>query len=494
MLTPKLPLLSRAFKGEDRYRPHGDTGYALLPLRFLRLDTRRYIVSSIAGDYTVLTNESLHALVRHTLSPSDPAYEALKAKHLLIDSDSNVAVDLLAAKLRTKHSQLSQLTSLFMFVVTLRCEHSCPYCQVSRQSQDRSAFDMSQAHADKALDIAFSSPARHIKLEFQGGEPLLNFELIRYIVENAAERNLIHGKELAFVIATNLALITDEILEFCKQHSILISTSLDGPQSLHNANRPRPSGDSYERTIQGIQRARAVLGVDRVAALMTTTKASLSQPEAIIDEYVAQDFHSIFLRGLSPYGFAIRTRAFDAYHMQEWLEFYKRGLAHILKLNRDGVFMREEYAALLMRKMHSPFPTNYVDLQSPAGAGLSALAFNYDGAVYASDESRMLAEMKDQRFRLGHVETDTLTSLLTSDSYLDLIASTMTECMPMCADCGLQPFCGSDPVYHYATQGDVVGLKPASGFCHKNMEIMRHLVTLLEDDLDARRILMSWIG
>ncbi len=90
----------------------------------------------------------------------------------------------------------------------------------------------------------------------------------------------------------------------------------------------------------------------------------------------------------------------------------------------------------------------------------------------------MLAEMKDHTFRLGHVETDTLASMLTSESYLELMASTMTECMPMCADCGVQPYCGSDPVYHYATQGDAIGLKPGSGFCHKNMEIIRHLVLL----------------
>ena len=491
---PELPQLARAFNTEETYRKAADGGYALLPFRFLSLDNSRVIVSSITGDYTVLLRKSLEAFVRHQLPVESPEYEELKSKHMLVDSESTVAIDLLAAKMRTRHSQLPQLTSLFMFVVTLRCEHSCPYCQVSRQTQDRNAFDMKREHADKALSIAFSSPARHIKLEFQGGEPLLNFELIRFIVEKAVAQNEEYGKDLAFVIATNLALITDDILEFCEQYGILISTSLDGPRELHNANRPRPGGDSYERTIEGIQRVRKALGHDRIAALMTTTRASLSQPEAIIDEYIAQGFHSIFLRSLSPYGFAIRTRAFDAYHMEEWLQFYKRGLTHILKLNRQGIPMREDYAGLLMRKLHSPFPTHYVDLQSPAGAGLSCLAFNYDGAVYASDESRMLAEMKDHTFRLGHVESDTLTSMLTSESYLELMASTMTECMPMCADCGIQPFCGSDPVYHYATQGDAIGLKPASGFCHKNMEIIRHLVLLLEDDLEARRILMSWIG
>ncbi|MFX8731546.1 His-Xaa-Ser system radical SAM maturase HxsB, partial [Acinetobacter baumannii] len=75
-----------------------------------------------------------------------------------------------------------------------------------------------------------------------------------------------------------------------RQHDILISTSLDGPEELHNRNRPRPGNDSYKRTIEGIQRVRRELGRDRVGALMTTTAASLNQVKPIIDEYIAQDF------------------------------------------------------------------------------------------------------------------------------------------------------------------------------------------------------------
>ncbi len=49
-----------------------------------------------------------------------------------------------------------------------------------------------------------------------------------------------HGKDLTFVIATNLALLDEEILDFCAEEQIHISTSLDGPQDLHNGNRRRP--------------------------------------------------------------------------------------------------------------------------------------------------------------------------------------------------------------------------------------------------------------
>src|ERR1700709_2765867 len=105
-------------------------------------------------------------------------------------------------------SFLRQVTPLHIIVVTLRCEHSCPYCQVSRRSADVSAFDMDQATAMMALEVALSSPTQAIKIEFQGGEPLLNFPLIRTIVE-AARRDAPDGKKPEFVIASNFPRLND---------------------------------------------------------------------------------------------------------------------------------------------------------------------------------------------------------------------------------------------------------------------------------------------
>lgn len=493
MPNAKLPVISAAFTPYESYAVRTGSGYELLPLRFLRLDAHRVIATNFSGQFMVMPHTVLHDLIRHRLSYESPYYDDLKSRHFLLDQDSNVAIDLLANQFRTKHSHLPLLTGLFIFVVTLRCEHSCPYCQVSRQTQNRAAFDMQIDSAERAIAILFESPSPTIKVEFQGGEPLLNFELIQWIVKRVKEVNATYQKDVSFVIATNLALIDDAMLAFCKEHTVEISTSLDGPHSLHNANRPRPGGDSYERAIAGINKARDYLGFEHVSALMTTTERSLNQVEAIVDEYQAQGFTSIFLRSLSPFGFAVKTGAVDRYTSMEWLQFYKRGLTYILQLNMQGTPMREEYAALLLRKMLTPYPTGYVDLQSPAGIGLGCLVFNYDGAVYASDEARMLAETNDTSFRLGHVADDSFQSLLTSDNFVNWITASMTESAPMCSDCGIQPFCGSDPVFHHATQGDVVGHKARSGFCTKNMEIVKHLITLLEDTVAEAKVLRSWI-
>ena len=175
---------------------------------------------------------------------------------------------------------------------------------------------MSDGTAERALHIAFDSPSRRIKIEFQGGEPLLNFPLISNIVLAAKAKAATAGRKVDFVIASNLALLDDDVLSFCKANDVLLSTSLDGPADLHNKNRPRPAGNSHELATQGIRRAQEVLGADRVGALMTTTEASLDRVEEIVDEYLRFDLDGIFLRPLSPYGFAVKTKAIRKYEFK----------------------------------------------------------------------------------------------------------------------------------------------------------------------------------
>lgn len=170
--------------------------------------------------------------------------------------------------------------------------------------------------------------------------------------------------------------LDDRMLAFFKQHDFRLSTSLDGPAWLHNTNRPSPSREAFARTVEGINRARTALGHDRVAALTTITRAALEHPKEVVDTYVELGFRSIFLRPLTPLGFAATTAGAIGYEMSEFLEFYRAALDYILNLNRAGVAIEEAYASILLGHILTPFPTGYVDLRSPAGAGLGALVYN----------------------------------------------------------------------------------------------------------------------
>jgi uncharacterized protein len=465
--------------------------YNLLPFKFDRLD-KQYILTNLVGEYHLLSKEKLDLLINHKLSDDDIEISNLRSKHFVYYEGEKSPKDLLALKLRTKYSRLPTFTSLHIFVVTLRCDHSCPYCQVSRQSEDKNAFDMTEEIADKALDFTFKSPSQSIKIEFQGGEPLLNFQLIKYIVLKAKEINKTLEKNLEFVIATTLSLLTEEILEFCKAHKILLSTSLDGPEDLHNHNRPRKEKNSHQKFVEGLNKARVVLGYSQISALMTTTEASLSRPKDIIDEYIRLGFSGIFLRPLSPYGFAIKTKKFLAYQADNWFNFYKAGLNYIIELNKAGIKFSEYFTSVVLSKILTSKDVGYVDLTSPAGIGIAAIVFNYNGFVYASDESRMLAEMGNETFNLGHLLTNSYEDIILSDKLIDAIQDSFTLSVPMCSDCAFESYCGSDPVYHFATQKDYVGKKPESDFCKRNMSIFKYLINLMEADSEIKQLFMSW--
>lgn len=479
------------FLAPEAFNPATE-GLSLLPFNLERTGANQYRVANMVGDFIRLTDEELNKLVDLRVQPGDGLYEKAYAAHLITGTNQQSQRQLLALRLRSRMSFLRQVTPLHIFVVTLRCEHSCPYCQVSRQSTDRSRFDMSEETAMRALDIAFTSPTARIKIEFQGGEPLLNFPLIKTIVAAAKARSHTLGKKVDFVIASNLALLDDAVLQFCKANDILLSTSLDGPADLHNKNRPRPGSNSHELAIAGIRRAKETLGPDRVGALMTTTEASLDRVDDIIDEYLQLGLDGIFLRPLSPFGFAIKTKQFEKYDAKKWLNFYERGLRRVLEINRQGTPFREFYAALILTRMLSDRPIGYVDLRSPAGVGLGALVYNYDGYVFASDEGRMLAETGDNAFRLGHVENDSYQSLVLSDKLIDTISSSLTQCAPECSTCVYESHCGADPVYHHATQGDALGIKPLSAFCARQKGIMGLLLDILENSPEDAAILRRW--
>lgn len=146
-----------------------------------------------------------------------------------------------------------------------------------------------------------------------------------------------------------------------------------------------------------------------------------------------------------------------------------------------------------MRKILTPFGVGFVDLQSPTGEGFGVVLYNHDGQVYASDEARMLAEMGDPSFRLGHV-ADGYHKLFFGETMQCLAAAGVAEALPGCSDCVYVPYCGADPIRHYRTQNDLVGHRPTSSFCGKQKAAFKILFNLLDTaDEEMMNILLGWI-
>ncbi|MBQ6311402.1 MAG: His-Xaa-Ser system radical SAM maturase HxsB [Bacteroidales bacterium] len=463
--------------------------YYLLPFHFRVLQDKEVLTNDL-GDYLIVPRGSVDRIVNRKISEEEDLFKDLLGGFFVGTQPIPRLIENMATRLATRKSFLDDFTSLHIFVLTLRCNQNCIYCQASSHDRRDSGYDMSEDDLRAAVDLMFQSPSKHLTMEFQGGEPTLVSKLIRSGILYAEKKNLTEKRSITYVICSNCVYVSDDFLSFCSKFNVVFSTSLDGPEFLHNHNRGKVS--SYKRVTSGIQKVRNVLGNDKISALMTTSEESLKYPKEIVDAYLENGFRSIFLRALNPYGLARTNENWLAYY-DSFVHFYKESLDYILELNKNGVFFVEEFTTLILKKIVTPFPIGFVDLQTPSGIINGVIVYNYDGKVYASDESRMLAEYKDYTFCLGRV-TDKYEDLFYGERAQKLSRIWSTECIAGCSECAYQSICGADPVRNYTTQGDSYGFRPSSTICRKNRLIIDHIFSLLSSRAEeVLPIFLNWI-
>ncbi len=463
--------------------------YNLLPFRFTRHNGKEILVNEV-GDYLIAPTGTARRIADKEIKKDEDLYKDLINWYFISETPIPELIDLLAVRLRTKKAFLNNFTVLHIFVLTLRCNQNCIYCQASSHECHESTYDMTRETMVKAIDLMLKSPSPSVTMEFQGGEPSLMPELLLFAINSTEQKNKDHLKEITYVLCTNSINLTDEILGICVCYKVLISTSLDGFKLLHNHNRGK--SDSYSNVVKGINKARAVLGFDRISALMTASEQSLKYPKEIVNTYLENGFHSIFLRALNPHGLASGFGNWDEYY-DRFVNFYKEALDHIIELNKSEILFIEEFTALILRKILTPFSIGFVDLQSPSGIINSVVVYNYDGYVYASDESRMLAEHGDYTFRLGHIG-DHYDSIFYGEKAQRIAMIWANETIAGCSDCAFMNYCGADPVRNHSTQGDMYGFRPTSTFCKKHKKIIQHLFSLIiEREEEVLPIFKRWI-
>jgi His-Xaa-Ser system radical SAM maturase HxsB len=470
--------------------------YKLLPFRFHRANGRVLLVNDV-GEYISLNDATFTKFIDHTIDTKSNDFMSLKSSFMAYESNLDSIIELLATKYRSRKQFLFDFTSLHIIVLTERCNQKCTYCHASSIDDNATGkHDMNSTTAKKCVDAIFSSPSHNIKIEFQGGEPFLNFEVLKEIVEYSEEVNSALNKNLEFVICSNLIALDANKLDYLKTKNIPISTSLDGPKDIHDTCRILRNGrGSYDIFSRNLRWASDELGINNISALMTVTPYNINRLNDVIYEYIQQGFGSIFLRMMNPFGYARDNKVHLQYSVDDFLESYKAALDYIIKLNLEGRYFPENYTTLLLRRILTPFSTGFVDLQSPAGAGISCAVYYVNGDVYVSDEARMLAKSSgDKYFCLGNVHSATWKEMFCGDLLKRIVSESCIESLPGCAWCVYQPYCGGDPVRNYALQGNMVSSKAENYFCEKHKGLFNILFDyILEDNDDIQDVFWSWI-
>jgi uncharacterized protein len=448
--------------------------------------TARALLTSEVGTYHLLERAELE---RYLCGDLEPGLAAALAPKLLAPGAST---EELIGRYRTRTRYLRSGPSLHIVALTLRCNQNCGYCHSSKLGPHAPGVDMSEETARRVVSLIGQSSAPSIHIEFQGGEPLLAWDRLKLVVEEATAR-LLPGRDLAFTVVTNFSLLDAEKLGWLFDHRVMVCTSLDGPRSLHDANRPHAGGSAHadvERWIGRIHDEYRRRGFDqevaRVNALLTVTRATLPRGREVVDEYLRLGLKAIHLRPLNPFGLALKQWERLGYSPAEFLDFYCDTLDYVIERNLAGAELVEKSAAIFLAKILTNEDPNYMDYRSPCGAGLGQIAYNYDGQVYTCDEGRMVAAMGDELFRMGDVRGDAYDDMVLGETVRSLAVASLLESSPHCDACAYKPYCGVCPVYNYVVQGDLFGQMPRNGRCAISMGILDHLFRRLADDRDGR--------
>ncbi|MBR5479506.1 MAG: His-Xaa-Ser system radical SAM maturase HxsB [Clostridia bacterium] len=450
----------------------------------------KVLITNDMGKYRFITEETMKALIEGG-TVEETEIEGLKQDFFIYDGYEPLMVEKAKYHIRDSKNYLFGSTSLHIFVLTNICNMSCVYCQ-AKDDTSIVHHKMTAETAEKCVDVALQSPSRFLSFEFQGGEPLANFEILKHIVLYAEQKK--GSKCVSFNVVSNLTLLTDEMLEFLIEHNVGISTSIDGDEELHNKNRGFSNGvGTYKAVTDSIKK---IQEKDfSVGAIQTTTRYSLCKYKEIIDEYVRLNQTSIFIRPLTRLGTAARVWDEIGYTPEEFVEFYKKSLRYILELNKSGINICENHAVIFLRKIVTGVAENYMELRSPCGAAIGQVAYFYDGNVFTCDEGRMLYEMGKDDFKLGNVYENTYDELMQSPVCKAVCVASCLESQLNCCDCVYQPYCGTCPVISLAQEKDLF-FKDRNAFrcmVYKGM-LDTIFEVLYENNEDDIKVFNKWLG
>ncbi|OOB79179.1 MAG: radical SAM protein [Epulopiscium sp. Nele67-Bin002] len=126
------------------------------------------------------------------------------------------------------------------------CNLACKYCFASEGEYHGERGLMSIDVAKAAVDFLIKGSAgrRNIEIDFFGGEPLMNFDVVKQVVEYARSKEDEHNKNFRFTMTTNGVLLNDEIMEFLNEHMHNVVLSLDGRRDVNDWMRPTRNGKS----------------------------------------------------------------------------------------------------------------------------------------------------------------------------------------------------------------------------------------------------------
>ena len=343
---------------------------------------------------------------------------------------------------------LKQRTSGVVKALCLHVAHSCnlncAYCFASQGKYHGDRAIMSFEVGKRALDflIEHSAGRRNLEVDFFGGEPLMNFDVVKQLVAYARSREQECGKNFRFTLTTNGMLIDDDVIDFANREMSNVVLSLDGRKEIHDRFRVDYAGKgSWERIVPKFQKLVEARGNKNYYMRGTFTHAN---PDFLkdIEEMLRLGFTELSMEPVvcAPEDPSALTQA----DLPIVLEQYEQLAALMLERHRAGKpFTFYHYMIDLKGG-----PCIYKRV-SGCGSGTEYMAVTPWGDLYPCHQF-----VGEEKFKLGNV-WDGVTNRKTQEEF----ASCNVYSRPECKDCWAKLYCsGGCAANAYHATGSITGV------------------------------------
>ena len=220
-----------------------------------------HVVDEVAYDIIeMFSDKSADEIVSEMLTKydgrSDVTEEELRLcledVQFLIDAGKLYSEDTFADAAGVFKERSGNIIKALCLHVSHTCNLNCSYCFASQGKYHGDQALMSLEVGKRALDflIENSGSRRNLEVDFFGGEPLMNWDVVKELVAYAREQEKVHGKNFRFTLTTNGVLIDDDVIDFSNREMSNVVLSLDGRKEIHDLTRVDFAGNgSYDKVV-----------------------------------------------------------------------------------------------------------------------------------------------------------------------------------------------------------------------------------------------------
>ena len=420
-------------------------------------NTREQVLAEVARKHLDISGEDLIECYEQV--------EGLKKAGKLFVPDS---YEPMAGKLKRKTAGVVKALCLH---IAHTCNLNCSYCFASQGKYNGDRAVMSFEVGKRALDflIENSGTRRNLEVDFFGGEPLMNFQVVKDLVAYARSVEKQYNKNFRFTLTTNGMLIDDDVIDFCNRECHNVVLSLDGRKEIHDRYRVDYAGKgSWEKIVPKFQKLVEARNGKEYYMRGTFTHAN---PDFLED-----------IKTMLDLGFTELS--------MEPVVCAPGDPAELTEADREIVKDQYEQLAMLMRerdKVGKPFTFYHymIDLQggpciykriSGCGSGTEYMAVTPWGDLYPCHQF-----VGDEKYLLGNIFDG-----VQNTSIQDEFMGCNVYAREACRDCWARLYCsGGCAANAYHATGSVMGVyEPGCDLFRKRMEcaIMVAVGRALHDD------------